>query len=322
MPRGCRTSARTGSGGRDEFLRRRPPHLGLLVIVALSVRCKQEPAPGPQFAAHPASTPKATYSFVVHPLYNPTRLIQVYQPIIDYLNDRLANAQLALEASSDYHKFEEKYRARKGEFLLPNPWQALQAMKVGYHVIAMAGEPADFKGIFVVRRDSPIKVPADLKGQAVSYPARTALAGCLMPQLFLHDHGIDVNVDITNSYVGSQESALLNAYTGRTAAAATWPLPWRAFQKDRPQEAAQLKVLWETEPLVNNAIMARNDLPEVLVAEVRGLLLDLQHNDEGRAILQAMETERILPATDATYEVVRPYVTRFEREVRPVEDGP
>ena len=29
-------------------------------------------------------------------------------------------------------------------------------MKVGYRVIAMAGEPQDFKGIFVVRRDSGI----------------------------------------------------------------------------------------------------------------------------------------------------------------------
>jgi phosphonate transport system substrate-binding protein len=294
--------------------------LSLIVLLSTCAVCKRENPAGPQFSSGPSSTAKPTYRLVVHPLYNPARLIQVYQPAIDYLNRRLTNGQLVLEASRDYHKFEEKYRARKGDFLLPNPWQALQAMTVGYHVIAMAGEPADFKGIFVARRDSPVKVPADLKGKAVSYPAPTALAACLMPQLYLHDRGIDVNVDITNNYVGSQESSILNAYTGHTAVAATWPPPWRAFQKDHPQEASQLKVLWETESLVNNAIMARDDLPTTLVDEVRTLLLGLDGSQEGKAVLSGMETARILPASDASYEVVRRYVARFEREVRPVED--
>lgn len=51
-------------------------------------------------------------------------------------------------------------------------------------MIAMAGDPKDFKGIFLVRIDSGIKVPADLKGKAVSYPSPTALAACIMPQYF------------------------------------------------------------------------------------------------------------------------------------------
>ena len=308
-----------GSESPRGSLRRTISRLSLIALLSSCAVCKREAPAGPQFSSGPSSIAKPTYRFVIHPLYNPARLIQLYQPAIDYLNRRLTNARLVLEASRDYHKFEEKYRARKGDFLLPNPWQALQAMKVGYRVIAMAGEPSDFKGLFVVRRDSPVKVPADLKGKAVSYPASTALAACLMPQLYLHDRGIDVNVDITNNYVGSQESSILNAYAGHTAVAATWPPPWRAFQKDHPQEASQLKVLWETESLVNNAIMARDDLPATLVEEVRTLLLRLDGDSEGKAVLSGIETARILPANDADYEVVRRWVARFEHEVHPVE---
>jgi phosphonate transport system substrate-binding protein len=245
--------------------------------------------------------------------------MQAYQPLIDYLNGRLQGARLVLEASRDYANFEGKYQARKPEFLLPNPWQTLQAMKVGYRVIAMAGEPRDFKGIFVVRRDSNLSRPADLKGKSVSYPSPTALAACIMPQYFLHDHGINVYRDIENRYVGSQESSIMNAYLGLTAAGATWPPPWRAFQKEHPREAAELKVIWETESLVNNSVMVRGDVPAQVEGQVRALLLGLDKTKEGKSILAGMETARFLPASDGEYDVVRRYVSRFEREVRPVE---
>jgi phosphonate transport system substrate-binding protein len=282
--------------------------------------CSREPeGRGPQFGTKPQPGGVPVYHLAVYPSLNPAKLMQAYQPLIDYLNGRLQGARLALEASRDYAKFEEKYRARRPEFLLPNPWQTLQAMKVGYRVIAMAGEPQDFKGIFVVRRDSSLKRPADLKGKSVSYPSPTALAACIMPQYFLHNHGINVNADIENRYVGSQESSIMNAYLRLTAAGATWPPPWRAFQKDQPREAAELKVIWETESLVNNSVMVRGDVPLEVAQQVRVLLLGLDGTKEGKSILAGMETARFLPASDQEYDVVRRYVSRFEREVRPVE---
>ncbi|MEI8197484.1 MAG: PhnD/SsuA/transferrin family substrate-binding protein, partial [Phycisphaerae bacterium] len=232
---------------------------------------------------------------------------------------RLHGARLVVEASRDYANFESKYQMRQPEFLLPNPWQSLQAMKCGYHVIAMAGEPQDFKGIFLVRIDSSLAQPADLRGKAVSYPSSTALAACIMPQYFLHTHGLNINTDITNQYVGSQESSIMNVYLRLTAAGATWPPPWRVFQKDHPREAAELKVLWETETMPNNSIMVRDDVPAAVGQQVRVLLLGLAGTPEGRAILAQMETARFLPAADSDYEVVRQYISRFEKEVRPVE---
>ncbi len=274
---------------------------------------------GPQYGQKPLTQGLPVYVFAVHPLYNPTKLVQLYQPLMDYMNLSLNGAQLKLEASRDYANYEEKYGSRKPEFLLPNPWQTLQAMKGGYRVIAMAGEPQDFKGIFIVRKDSNLKQPSDLKGKAVSYPSQTALAACIMPQYFLYKHGININTDIENRYVGSQESSIMNAYLKLTAAGATWPPPWRSFQKDRPKEAAELKILWETESLVNNSVMVRNDVPAQVASQVRTLLLKLDNTEKGKSILKGMETARFLAASDSTYNVVKIYISRFEKEVRPVE---
>ena len=285
-----------------------------------------EPAPNSkplQYSTTPTGVSTPVYRFAVHPLHNPQLLAEAYQPLVDHLNRQLAatgsRSRIELEASRDYQAYEEKIRARSPDILLPNPWQTLQAMKVGYHVIAMAGDAEDFKGIFIVRKDSGIKTPADLKGKTVSYPSPTALAACIMPQYFLHQQGIDINRDIQNAYVGSQESSIMNAYLGKSAAGATWPPPWRLFQRDHPVEAAQLKLIWETPPLLNNSVMLRNDLPTAVGDVIRKALLNLAQTPEGQKILTGMSTQRFHAADDASYAKVRDYIATFERNVRPVE---
>jgi phosphonate transport system substrate-binding protein len=292
----------------------------LLAALFVFVACDSEsPVTGPQYSSGLESEVKPHYHLAIHPLHNPKKLAEAYQPLVDYLNSNIPEASFVLEASRDYQDYERKFRARTPEFLLPNPWHTLEAIKVGYHVIAMAGDADDFKGIFIVRKDSGLTTPADLKGKVVSYPSHTALAACIMPQYYLHQNGLNINQDVENIYVGSQESSIMNAFLGKSAAGATWPPPWRLFQKDHPEQAAQLKLIWETPPLMNNSFMAREDVPATLRDRVQELLVTLDQTEEGRAILNSSTTARFHRAEDASYDRVRDYVATFEQEVRPVE---
>lgn len=294
--------------------------LATLLVAMLLAACEQQPAEKPlQYSSAPSGAVTPIYRLAIHPLHNPQKLSEAYQPLVDHLNRQLQGVEIEMEASRDYQAYEQKFRAREPAFLLPNPWQTLQAMKVGYHVIAMAGDAEDFKGVFIVRKDSSIKMPADLKGKVVSYPSPTALAAAMMPQYYLHTKGIDINRDIQNIYVGSQESSIMNVYLGKAAAGATWPPPWRLFQKDHPNEAAQLEMIWETPPLMNNSVMVRDDVPEAIRELVKKVLLDLTQAPEGKAILAGMATARFHAADDTSYDRVRDYIARFEKEVRPVE---
>jgi phosphonate transport system substrate-binding protein len=140
-----------------------------------------------------------------------------------------------------------------------------------------------------------------------------------MPQYYLHKNGLDINKDIENIYVGSQESSIMNAYLGKSIAGATWPPPWRLFQKDHPKQAAELKLIWETPSLMNNSFMVRDDVPVELRDKVQKLILELNQTEEGKAILESSTTASFHLANDASYDKVREYVEVFEREVRPVE---
>ena len=294
--------------------------LGLISLLLATGCGEGQPWAGPQYAlSPPAAQADPIYRLAVHPLYNPQKMAQDYQPLIDYLNGQLGGARFQLESSRDYATFENKYRSRQPQFIQPNPWQTLDAMKYGYLVLAMAGEPGDFRGIILVRKDSGIARLQDLRGRTVAYPAPTALAACMLPQFYFLEHGLNPMKDLENRYVGTQESVILNVFMGSAAAGCTWPPPWRAFQKEHPREAAELRVAWETPALVNNALMARQDVPQGLRNQVRALMVNLQNSPQGLEILKNMETVRYTQASAADYEGVRRFVDTFERRVRPAE---
>jgi len=265
-----------------------------------------------------SATKKRTLVFGVHPLHNPTLLLRRYGPIIDYLNQNFDDVQFRLEASRNYEEYDKKLADRVFEFALPNPYQTVTARKYGYHVFGKMGDDQDFRGIILVRRDGPIQNLEDLKGKRISYPAKTALAATMMPQFFLFTHGINVNSDVENLCVGSQESSIMNVYLGNVSAGATWPIPWNAFIKEHPEQAAELEVKWQTDSLINNSLVARDDMPPDLVEKVATLLVTLKDTDSGRAMLDRLPISEFDRANDAQYDVIQSFLTAYSKSILPV----
>jgi phosphonate transport system substrate-binding protein len=108
----------------------------------------------------------------------------------------------------------------------------------------------------------------------------------------------------------------MSVYLRSSVAGATWPPPWLAFQKRNPSEAAELEVRWETAPLVNNGLVARNDVPEALVARVAELLFAMHTDDEGRRLLAELPLSRFEPASEASYAPVKAFLEAYAREIR------
>jgi len=292
----------------------------LWVVVLLLVACDKQDGESyqPTFSKTSGST-STDYIVGIHPLHNPQKLFEVYGPIVDHLNVRISEAHFHLEASRNYEEFDKKLYGGHFDFAMPNPYQTVRSIKAGYTVFGKMGDDEDFRGIILVRKDAGIKSVADLKGKKVSYPAITALAATMMPQYYLHTHGLDVNRDIENLYVGSQESSIMNVYLGQVAAGATWPVPWKAFVKEHPDKAAQLEVKWQTEALINNGWVARKDISPEILQKVAAALFELNNSEEGRKMLQRLPISRFEKANDATYKPVEDYLERFSKVVRPIE---
>ncbi len=290
------------------------------LVVSLTWSCEKEQRKkySPTYTKTP---PKASLVHVlgVHPLHNPQKLFEVFNPLIEYLTENIPEAKFRLEASRNYASFNQKLYQGKFSFALPNPYQTINAINKGYRVFAKMGDDHNFRGIIIVRKDSGIEKPIDLKGKKVSYPAKTALAATMMPQFYLQSAGLKVEKDLENTYVGSQESSIMNVYLKQTIAGATWPPPWRAFQKAKPKVASELKVIWQTTSLPNNSLVVRNDINPELVKKVEVLLVNLHKVPKGKEILARMELSKFESATNATYNPVRAFIDDFDKKVRKIK---
>ncbi|MBE0438605.1 MAG: phosphate/phosphite/phosphonate ABC transporter substrate-binding protein [Gammaproteobacteria bacterium] len=289
--------------------------ISLVIIFSLSA-CEQEQAAyRPSFSEQAPDSANTIYLFGIHPLHNPKRLHELYGPIMTYINQHIDDAEFRVEASRNYQEFDQKLYAGKFDFALPNPFQTLNSLQHGYQVFGKMGDDYNFRGIFLVRRDSGIREPIDLKGKNVSYPAKTALAATMMPQYYLQTHGLNINHDIRNVYVGSQESSIMNVFLGHVSAAATWPIPWLAFQQQQPDKADQLELIWQTEPLINNGLVARKDMPPQLVQRVATLLTRLHESPLGQAMLAQLSLSRFELATDDDYLIVQNFLDDFHHAI-------
>ncbi len=301
-------------------IRRSMKCLGMFVMALMLGACgkSEDSSYRPTYSAA-SRPPVSEYVVGIHPLHNPQRLMEVYGPIVDYMNSAIPEAHFKLEASRNYEEFEKKLYAGHFDFAMPNPYQTVQSVRHGYRIFGKMGDDDVFRGIILVRKDGGIREVSDLKGKAVSYPAATALAATMLPQYYLHTHGIDVNRDIENRYVGSQESSIMNVLRGDVAAGATWPVPWKTFVSEHPDMASQLVVKWETETLPNNGWVVRRDIPAPIADKFAALLFGLQESEQGKILLDRLLISRFEPAADDTYRPVEAFLRMFSGTVRQLE---
>ncbi|MBI5518669.1 MAG: phosphate/phosphite/phosphonate ABC transporter substrate-binding protein [Desulfovibrio sp.] len=296
------------------------PFRGLLLLLALclaSCTDSKEPLYKPEYSANPPAS-ASEYVFAPHPLMAPQKLAQVYGAMVDQINQRLApqRIRLRLEASSSYAAFNEKLRERKVHFALPNPYQTVLAAEQGYVVFGKMDQDEDFRGIILTHRNSPLSTVKDLKGATVAFPAPTALAATMMPELFMKENGLDPVRDITPRFSGTHDSAIMSVVIGSAEAACTWPVAWRTFQEEHAEQAQALTVRWQTGTLPNNGLVALDSVPERVRAEVAGAFFRLDESAEGRNILQLAGTPRFVAASSSTFAPVNAFIERYKASVR------
>lgn len=290
----------------------------LLGWALLSACSRTEAPPKIEYADTPPVVDNPVYTLAIHPLYSPGSLFEKFEPVVRYVNQRVKGFSLRLEASRNYAAYDDKIRAKKPDFLLPNPFQTLIGLHHGYHVIGKVADDENFRGIILVRRDGNIRAVTDLRGGEIAAPGPTALAATMMPKYYLATHGLDVHKDVRWRYTGSQESTIMSLYLGEVRAATTWPVPWKLMQRTRPEVAARLKLAWQTNTLPSNSVMAHERVPASVAEQVIRVLVAMADDPEGKRLLAASTFLRFERADDETYTPVRRFIEAYSRTVEEV----
>jgi phosphonate transport system substrate-binding protein len=240
---------------------------------------------------------------------------EITSPLVKYLNQHLKTTQIQIVASPSLNDYLDKLDQQYFDFTLIHGVKALECARNGYTIIGKGSDDDSYRGAILVNKDSAVNNFSDLKGRTIAVPSTKALAGTMMPLLFLHQHGVDVNNDLKFIYLESFESVIMNIYLGKCSAGACWVKSWEAFVKRRPELADKIMLKWVTPPLVQNAIIFKNDMAPETAKELKQLLLHIHDTEEGRNALKVIGFDQFVGADSNTYEPVKKFMKEYTRAI-------
>jgi len=170
-----------------------------------------------------------------------------------------------------------------------------------------------YRGIIIVRKDSPIKTLEETKGHVFAFTDPNSTSGYLVPNvLFARDLKVTPKEYFKQvKFSGSHGASVLAVKNGGVEVAAT-----NNIDLDRMIEKGQVskddfRILWTSELIPGAPMCARGDLPDSLKAAFAGALIMYNGNKAG---LEKLQNGGYAFADDSVYDIIR-YLNRLKRQL-------
>lgn len=236
-----------------------------------------------------------------------------FDTLTRYFNSNIPGVNLRLVAENDITAFNNNIA--KGEFDI-SILNVNIAMKYD-SIYEIAGRPVPLEGnglygVIITRKDSSLKEVFQLKGKNICFPDPNAIAGTILPMMYLQKNGLNVKHEITKRFVASMESSIMNVYLGKCSAGSSYSIAWEMFKKNRPDIAEELTVSWRTEEMITSALILKKSMAPELKKKVKDLFFSLHKNEIGRNILRYSFLLKYEKASPEDYKSVMNLLKEYE----------
>jgi phosphonate transport system substrate-binding protein len=259
--------------------------------------------------------PPGGVHFAVEPFEAGTRLLPAYGALVKLLSDKLG-CPVDLSIPTSYNAEIEAMRAGKidaGEF---GPLGYVLAREVAHaDVIATfsdaKGGPSTYFASIVTPSTSGIKTLKEVANRSFAYADPASTSGHLFPAYALRKAGIDPDTGIHPLYAGSH-TASFEALRNRKVDAGELNSVLIDSATDAGEYTPSAFVtLWKSDPIPNDAIAVRRDLPAAFKKRFSAVLMALplaQLPPDLIKVFPAKGTTKFVPMPDSAYDVIRDLV--------------
>jgi len=163
----------------------------------------------------------------------------------------------------------------------------------------------DYRSLLIVSVRSGFEKLGDLRGAVVAFTDPESNTGYLVPTANLLALGHDPRTFFGKIvFTGSHDRSILAVALGVVDGAAVDSLVWFSKKREDPSLAAEIKVIWKSEPYGPPPILVPAGLEEGLVQALRQAFLNLDGDEKGRAILSSIGIKRFVPLRREDYQSV------------------
>jgi phosphonate transport system substrate-binding protein len=232
--------------------------------------------------AEGASCPDGRIRFGVEPYEDPAKLKPAYEVLASALSKKL-NCKVELQVVEDYAGEVLAMRNGRLEVAQFGPLgYVFASQKAGALPLASFGDASGklttYTAAIWVRKDSPIKTVADLKGHSLALGGTGSTSGDALPRYALTQAGITQS-DVKVSYAGGHPEAMLALKNGKVDAAQINSQTQATAEKEGTFKPADYRKLWTSDPIPNDPITVSDKLDKALQDKIKDALLHLQPAD-------------------------------------------
>jgi phosphonate transport system substrate-binding protein len=237
-----------------------------------------------------------------------------WNPIVDYVS-RKSGVKLLLKIGRTSADTTAYVLANEVEFIFSNHLFSPDRDNLGWKVFGRRAT-APIRSQMVVLADSPIKKLEQLANETVAFPGPEATVA----YKFSYAHLLNQKIPVQVVFAGNMDGAFAQLVSGKVKAVGTTSQLNSGWSK---RENHSLRLLWESEPLNDLALMASKNVAAKDLAAVSKAFLEMGKDPVGHKVLTgASELVKLppstafIPSTSADYMAYRNFYQTVPASLR------
>lgn len=253
---------------------------------------------------------KDTLIFGIHPYLKPNKIFKMFKPIADHLS-KVTGRQVKIVIGTSYSDILEQHRTGKIDFGYFGPASYVRAKRESGVIplarIMIHGRGA-FKGVIIVKSESPLTKLSQLRGKIFAFGDRESTLSHYVPHHMLMRNGINLSNLDKYAFTGNHDNVVLNVLNGTFDAGGVKPAVAKKYLDKG------IRILTESEWIPEHLFAASKKLDPKIRKELQSALL---HTDV--AILKNIKSAitGIEPAKNEDYDGLRNIINDILRNDPP-----
>ena len=230
---------------------------------------------------------------------------KAYEPFFKHIADQLGRPY-DLVITTDWAGIAVALANGQADIAWMGPWGYVLANNEGgataIATVKYNGVPS-YHAIIAAKADTRIvNWPEDAKGQRLSLADAGSTSGWLIPTHYFKARGIDPKSYFQYRDGASHAAQVLSVINGQTDLASDYDRNLNGFVERGTIKPDQIKIVWKSDPLPNDPLVARKDLDPALVAKVQQIVLDIT-DEQAKSLLPRNYTGWV-KATHDNYKLI------------------
>lgn len=245
---------------------------------------------------------------------NAATIIQNAQPLKAYLESTLKR-EIEIIVTTDYSSMIEAMRFGRIEVAYFGPFSYVLAKSKATEIEPFAvgvekGKPY-YQSIVIATASGPVKSIEDIKGKPFAFGDQASTSSHLAPRTLLAKKGLIGDTDYKVVHLGKHDAVARAVAAGQVPVGALSEAIYRVLVKDGKLDATKIKEIALSDPIPNYPMTLQGYLAPELKEAIKKAFLELKD----RLILKLFRIEKLAPATDKDYDVLRDMASTLKLDI-------